>query len=609
MSEVFWYLSLFLIGILLTVFVESKKMNNNNNNKRQQLEEEEQNDRAWELFNNNNKKKDYTGMADMFAPPSPSVVKKKPKKIVDLIEQEEEEQKVKFQSKPSSSMPPSLVTPNRKSSSSLSIRDREGWSVTEFLDREQNEVDYDEIPYTFMQTEDNEKNLKPESGSRVSFVENTHKYYVNNKDGNAVVRVKLSASKLWEYYNTGVIKEGGFGSHPTYVKNISENLANAVVFYLVEFYKRMALTGNKRILTHNERIKLFEELKRANPQVSKQFNDKLKPFEVIGGGFYDVMERWLLLPNCDQIDPFGEHEDEPLHVQHFYFLMHFSLSEEMKRYALSGCIPLANLITIKNAACMIYRDMQQMSGDGDKQSVPVDVFSAANHFASTPREAGTEWHAYVEYKIKNIPYQRNLLIGKEDIGNADYMITQLIQSERIGIYRKDLSEVAFVTFKYMISGKSDGVFQLPSGDFMLIDLKRAKGLIDELVRRGVQIIDNKAVLANMTIPKSSDLWKYCFQLGTYRKIKKLNKVGNVLPVALLIVQYPTRIGYVEIECHLDSINTSLDTKAGLPEYSVLEHVDRAFQYRLKKLEQAQLLYEQTGNYIDENCFYSEEVVD
>jgi hypothetical protein len=123
-------------------------------------------------------------------------------------------------------------------------------------------------------------------------------------------------------------------------------------------------------------------------------------------------------------------------------------------------------------------------------------------------------------------------------------------------------------------------------------------LWEELEKR--RVIDGVVTLRQCTLTKSTNLWKYAFQVGVYRKLLLLNGHPDVSRTARLVVFTPGVPGYVEAVLVLDSISAVV--REGEAALTVLEHVDRALQYRARELRKMQRYHEEKGEVVDERTF-------
>ncbi len=512
------------------------------------------------------------------------------------------------------------------------------WSRGQASERD-SELDFDENPWTFSfsqgginpvaQPLPGQQSASTEAVSgvdgKVVFREYDHSYWVKDKEKDEYVRVMVSASALWKYYNENAKYSTGIHHGGTYVNNIESKLPRSVLVYLCNFYSRaMDLPKSERsLLTYPDRILFYTQVLKGMGGMTKKNGQLFEwrdtayvlPFPLVAAGVWDLFECWLIQ------DPEQSMKNEPVVLEKtlddgplqelFLFLSNWfwrGEQAEFREVLKEECPPLFKLLEVKRQALILLEAtvMNQKSDKEDGGLRGTDNYSLAKKFAGLALRAGTAMHSYLELRIKNggkeVDYE-DLLLGKEIRKAADEFLIKIIGSGLIGTYRPDLSEVAFVMLKYMIGMKSDCVFQLEKG-FAVADFKASQPTIDESLKLGKVFTKEGmdwVVLKDLVIPKSSEIWKYTFQLSVYRKGMIMNKIAPFSSIGYLFLFSPTYPkGFLVVEIHLDTIRSSLELKGQT--FTAPEHLDKALQFRLEWLEKMQKAHQETGRLIDEVSF-------
>ncbi len=513
------------------------------------------------------------------------------------------------------------------------------WSREQAAQRD-SEQDFEENPWTFSfsqggitpvaQPLPGQQSASTEAVSgvdgKVVFREYDHTYWVKDKEKDEYVRVMVSASALWKYYNENAKYSTGIHHGGTYVNNIESKLPRSILVYLCNFYSRaMELPKSERtLLTYPDRILFYTQVLKQMGGMTKKNGQLFEwkdtayvlPFPLVAAGVWDLFECWLTqdLEQSMKNEPVVLEktlDDGPLQ-EVFLFLSNWfwrGEQQEFREVLKEECPPLFKLLEVKRQALILLEAtvMNQKSDKEDGGLRGTDNYSLAKKFAGLALRAGTAMHSYLELRIKNggkeVDYE-DLLLGKEIKRSANDFLIKIIIRGVLGTYRPDLSEVAFVMLKYMIGMKSDCIFQLNQKEFAVADFKASQPCIDDALRFG-KVITREGmdwvVLKDLVIPKSSEIWKYTFQLSVYRKGMIMNKISPFSSIGYLFLFSPTYPkGFLIVEIHLDTIRTSLELKGQT--FTAPEHLDKALQFRLEWLEKMQRAHKETGRLIDEVSF-------
>jgi len=444
--------------------------------------------------------------------------------------------------------------------------DFSSWTAEACLEREKNEVDDVVYPYTFSRPVE----LATET-DQVVFLEDKHEYFVKAKnDKKQYYQVALSGSKLWHYYNSQAFSSD-FGSSPEYVAKIRMTLPTLLVYYFVHVYE----SHSDHLFTNSERRQIFESsiLPRVEPTT-------LKPMQLIGGGVFDVVDTWLLSGNnADR--PAVYEPDGDKHLHQLFFFLHLCVSQTTLEYLQKRCEPLYDLLMIYSQSFLYMCEQRK------KIVTPLMIAAKIGRHAS---ETGTCLHTYVERRLKSQLVIPSTKLSSEHIANAEKFIADC--AEFFGTYRNDLSEVPIIINRHNICSKSDFVFDNGKGVLTIADLKVSDKLWMEAEKHGlVKNARGWIMMENKSLFKSSSLWEFAFQLSTYRKTFKMMGY-QVNHWIFLVIVSPEREGYLIVGIDLATVTTKKDPKESF--YSVLQHNDRAFTFRLRMLKQMQAQFDATG---------------
>ncbi len=517
------------------------------------------------------------------------------------------------------------------------------WTAEEAAKRD-NEVDPEENSYSFSHQRErivvmpqppkgklaNDDDAVIGFAGNVAFSEGKHAYYVPVKGTKDHIRVLMSASKLKDYYhaNAQYKDDGGFAPHPTYVKRIEAKLPQSVLIFLCSFYTDVVLTDDtaRWSMTYTDRITIFEDVIKQMPKTT-DYSGNLKPyveleyidpFPLVGGGVWDMLEEWLMNgPKAVDMEPkLSPKVADPSPLYNLYlFLSEWFWRKEhgdFRQVIRENCMPLYRLMEIqKNATEMLH----QLLGHTEKDRP--DNYGLARKFGSYAAPIGSAGHLYLEMRIKNgsaDAYEEypSLLIGKGIKAVCERIVRVVVDSKILGTYQPHLSEVAFVMLKYMTGCKSDYIgFNEVTKEYMVADFKFSRVFLESALKLAAELgvrvqVDKRTGMhmldfSNITVAKGSDLWKFAFQMSTYRKGGLMNSLRPFsFTASLIAVAESYAPGYLVVRMKMDTIKTALER--GGPELTAPQHVDKALQLRLYWLVWMQEEHERTGQFIDEREF-------
>jgi hypothetical protein len=456
------------------------------------------------------------------------------------------------------------------------------------------------------ETEDANEELgivrREEERERVRFNEESHEYSLLGSDGVTWHRVHLSASSVWKFYDAlPSAKEfetdfkSGFGYSGKYVSRLVTYLPEYLYQYIVEYVweesfmkqlmeiQTLAKDPSQKTKYEAELFKFSYDKHHRFGRVVKEIHKKrgdaepTNPYHVLGCLALQKLENWLL--EC-----WNQPDKRPLGMinytapEFFYNILGVLvglrygqvLDFYLKRFEIS-CYPLYAMATD-------YLDKKRLNVV--KSMSTQDVI---DHLVGRASKDGSDVHLHLEEYLKN--GSPSVSCCREDEFNCRWFIEEYVERHLGGraAYINDLSEVALLSHKYQIGAKMDAVFLTGDQQLTVFDWKRSDGLLKNMPPFNSEELRplTDCPHGRLYIPKNKvmcpswDLWKYAFQLGVYRKILKLrgHDVSDTAYLVLFIQRYP---GYTLIELDLNHYTT--ERKKGEGQFTVLEHVDRAFQY-------------------------------
>jgi hypothetical protein len=424
------------------------------------------------------------------------------------------------------------------------------WQIQDEVERDWDKNFY--APY--------EKTTASQTGEKAIFVEDTHNYYlqgIHPETGKLVKSIDpilLSASGLLNYSKTGK-ERSGFCMSAIYRENIKQRFPMFLSTYFCVIKKmqegeRHGMEFMKCTLKcEKKRQFVFQALGvMCFDQLYNIFNGHVDKARLTGF-FNSYVEREPLFMACQVIVDSTFVVDNGMNsVGTCYqgLITNRAFNEIEKNIFMSSPIEQT---AVRDVCLLLSHSKHHLSYHYpsllhivQQHEQNTDIFSDITNRA---KENGTTLHAYMEELLK---------FGKSDIVLPDIQdkinidalmndyLNPMFNSGKFK-FRSDLSEVAIGSLKHKVCGKSDLIIEdLTTKELFIMDFKRAD--LKELARASYVPIGAIGRKYNFDVPptKSGDIYKYAFQLGTYRKLHMLHGY-KVKPFIFLIGLSPGKIGW------------------------------------------------------------------